>query len=95
MCDKPLDIKELMDITKALKHLYEIDLKTLAVAGDGGTICFELIDSENEVHLLFLDKRIKSKTINHFYANQYPNKPGSIHLGVNLELLNRIHLNIQ
>ena len=83
-----------MEIHEAFKNKYRIDFDKVAVAGDGGTICFELIDSDNESHILFIDKRIESKTMNHLYANQYPNEPNSVHLGMNEELLKTIDKNI-
>ncbi len=76
-----------MEIQKALKNKYQIDYNKVAVAGDGGTICFELVDCDNEHHFLFIDRRIDSKTINHFYANNYPGETDSIHLGLNEDLL--------
>lgn len=87
-------IKKLMEVQKALKKKYQIDFDKVAVACDGGTICFELIDSDNENHILFIDRRIESKTINHLYANHYPSEPDSVHLGMNEELLNTIEKNI-
>ncbi|MGB0850156.1 MAG: hypothetical protein ACPGTP_02820 [Bacteroidia bacterium] len=83
-----------MEIQEALKNKYQIDFDKIDVAGDGGTICFELIDSDNVHHLLFIDRRIESKTINQLYANKYPSEPDSVLLGTDEELLNTLERNI-
>ena len=82
-----------MEIQEALKHNYQIVFDNLAAAGDGGTICFELIDSDNERHTLFIDKRMESETMNHLYAHRYPSAPDAVHLGMNEQLLKTIEKN--
>ena len=83
-----------MDVREALKNKYQIDFNKVAVAGDGGTIYLELIDEDDECHILFIDKRIDSKTTNHLYADHYPGEPNSVHIGIDERLLNTITKNI-
>ncbi|MGJ4789492.1 hypothetical protein [Leptospira koniambonensis] len=60
---------------------------TIAVAADGGTVAFILIDSRKDKYTFYLDRRIESETINHFYINEYPGSIDSLSIGENPTLL--------
>ncbi|PKA14330.1 hypothetical protein [Leptospira haakeii] len=60
---------------------------SIVIAADGGTIAFTLMDSQENEHPFYLDRRIESKTRNHFYVNAYPGFADALYIGENLTLL--------
>jgi hypothetical protein len=76
-----------MNIEDALINRFEIHSDRITVAGDGGTIGFELIDSDGETHQLFIDRRTGTTTCDHLYASHYPADERTIHLGIKTNVL--------
>lgn len=79
-----------MKIQDAINCRFSISPDNIAVAGDGGTIGFELVDIDGEMHYLFVDRRIGTKTRDHIYAYHYPTDSNSIHLGLNESILTEL-----
>ena len=79
-----------MLIKDAINNKFVIHADRIAVAGDGGTIGFELVDPDGVIHQLFIDKRIGTKTRDHLYAHHYPADSQSIHLGLNESVLTEL-----
>jgi hypothetical protein len=81
-------MEDIMDLSDALESKYFIDTKNIVVASDGGTIFLKLIDSDNAIQVLYIDKRINSSTYEHLYENNYPGEKDSIYYGKDAKLLN-------
>jgi hypothetical protein len=80
-----------MNLQNAVINKFSIPPEKIAVAGDGGTIGFELVDSEGEIHQLFIDRRIGTKTRDHLYGIHYPADSKSIYLGLNESILTELY----
>ena len=65
-----------------------------AVAADGGTLAYSFTDARGTDHNLFVDRRIKTSTRDHFYADSYPKSSDSRYLGYFPEVLTRIEAEV-
>jgi hypothetical protein len=46
---------------------------------DGGTIRADITDANGRIFVIYVDKRVQSKTPGEVYLNAYPSKAGSVH----------------
>lgn len=76
-------------LQKTVDGKYEIK-SDIAIARDGGTISFVVVDDAGESHILFVDRRIGTDTKDVFYKDEYPGKDGSIQLGKNDALIAKV-----
>lgn len=73
-------------LNKIVNSEYKIQTD-IAVASDGGTISFTVSNDAGEQHVLFLDRRMMTKTPNVFYAGGYPGTEEAVELGTNEALV--------
>jgi hypothetical protein len=77
-------------LQKTLEGQYQIIPDKIAVASDGGTIAFPVINEEGDRRHLYIDRRGRSDTQNEFYEGSYPGNEGSIRLGRNDALIAKV-----
>ena len=76
-------------LQKIVDGEYEIQ-SDIAIALDGGTISFQVRNKAGDKYELYLDRRIKTDTMNVFYIDEYPGKDGSVKLGTNEALVAKV-----
>ena len=80
-----------MILHHAIQSDYTIRTDTIAVAADGGTLCFQLCDADGEIHEVFIDRRINTSTRDHLYAVAYPDKANTVWYGYDSRLVDTIN----